>query len=233
MEKKYFLFKISDKIIDVKGTLRVGYLEKAEFQCGHYFCECHLVNSGSSISLDLKVLEEIGYDNILSVLKKEDFEFIAEKNKELNSLGFCLDEPKNKDKYNRGLEILQELQDRIYSKLESEENEDLFDRVREQEIDWCTNYWQKEKYRLGITKEDIENIFDGYRERRYVYQDRDIIVRIYEDYEEIGQEWVDSGAIELSEEAETFFNFEAYGEHIVNMNENYYEYKDMIVEFMI
>ncbi len=229
---KYFLFKVKDKVTDLKGTLRVGYLEKAEFECGHYFSECNLVNSNSSISLDLNKLEQIGYDNILSILDKEDFEFIAKKNKELNDLGFGLDDPKNKEKYNKGLEILKELET-IYNKLESEENKKLFDIVREQELEWCTDHWQQEKYRLGITTEDMENIFNEYKNKGYVYQDRDIINTIFENYEEIGQDWVDSGAVNMDSLAERFFDFDAFGKDIIDNNENYYEYENMIIDFNI
>ena len=104
--EKLFLFKRNNVDIESENRYVVEYLEPMNFECNHYFGGGDI--TGATHSNRLK-LEEIDFDNITTILTKEDFEYLVKKQQELKDLGYALDEEKNQDKKVKGFEILEEL----------------------------------------------------------------------------------------------------------------------------
>lgn len=212
--KEWFLFKTKSKREDM-DTYIINYITPMSFECGHYF-------GGGGISspyyTDELNLEKIDFDNMQSILTREEFEFLLKKQKELRDLGYGLDSPERKDEYEKGLEILKEL-DCIYKKLQSKENEKLFNSIVEEEKEFCS-----QKYNIDM--EEVDELFEEYLNAGCQYQDRYIISHIFDNVYELGEEWVDSGCMTVSEEAKEYFDFERLGEDIAENNESYYKLMD-------
>lgn len=221
----FFLYKDNGETNKKSGIGAVTYINKMTFNCGHYFGGGDLQGAGFIGSLDL---DKIDFDNITTVLTKEEFRVFKEKMEELHNLGYSLDKPERKDLYKKGLEILDFLECTIYSKLASKTNQELFEKVIEQEKEKTMN-------KFHFDRNTVDLLYDYYKELNYnnQYQDNEIITRVFRNYEEVGEEWVDSGCIELGESVKDYFDFEAYGKDIVNNNESFYELENgEIVEFM-
>lgn len=227
MDKKlFFLYKDNGENYKKRGIGAVTYINKMSFDCGHYFGGGNLQGAGFSVELDL---DKIDFDNITTILTKSDFKIFVEKMNELHNLGYGLDKPENKDKYEQGLEILDFLECTIYSKLSSKFNQELFEKVIEEEK-------EKTMEQFHFSREETDLLYDYYKNElnpNNPYQDREIITTVFRSYEEIGEEWVDNGCIELSENAKPYFDFEAYGENVAYNREGFYELENgEIVEFM-
>lgn len=218
-ERKYFIFKEKD----TNDRDCVNYIESYGFHCGHYFGGGNLTGAcfcGGGLS-------KINYDNIDTILTKADFDFLIKKDKELNELGYGI--KKGDEKYQKGMKIINEIKERIFNKLQSEENQKLFEEIIEQEKEYCMN-------EFGITDYIVDEIFEEYNERfgySLPYQDRAIICRIFDDYTEIGEEMAENTDLGLTDYTEQFFDFGAFGESIAE-GENYYELSNgKIVEFAL
>lgn len=227
MDKKlFFLYKDNGENYKKRGIGAVTYIDKMGFHCGHYFGGGNLQGAGFSVELKL---DKIDFDNITTILTKKEFEVFVEKMKELHDLGYGLDSSQKQDIRDKGYEILDFLECTIYSKLASRENQELFERVIKEEK-------EKTMEKFYLDKDTVDLLYDYYKDINYnhQYQDSEIIIRVFEDFEEIGQDWVDNGCIELSDSAEQYFDYEAYGKDIVSNNDFFYELADgRIAEFMM
>lgn len=224
-DKTFFLYKDNGNTNKERGIGAVTYIDKMGFHCGHYFGGGNLQGAGFSVELKL---DKIDFDNITTILTKKEFEVFVEKMKELHDLGYGLDSSQKQDIRDKGYEILDFLECTIYSKLASRENQELFERVIKEEK-------EKTMEKFYLDKDTVDLLYDYYKELNYdnQYQDNEIITRVFRNYEEVGEEWVDSGCIELGESVKDYFDFEAYGKDIVNNNESFYELENgEIVEFM-
>ena len=183
-----------------------------KLECGHYFPSMGLMGACFSKGLNL---ENIDFDNITTILTKEEFEQWDKFNKEINNLGYGIKE--GDERYQRGRELIKGIQP-IIDKLQSEENERLFKKVQEEEIRYLLDNYE-------LDEEEIEYIFDNYG---LGYRDRGIVGAIFEDKEEVGQEYMDGtgGLSDLSDFEKRFFNYEEFGESLVNNNNSYLELPD-------
>lgn len=86
----------------------------------------------------------------------------------------------------------------------------------------------KDEYSLDDA--DIEKIFDEY----YLdYRDRGIIGNVFKDVSELGyKEAWSLGYIEKGSVAERYFDYEKFGEDLVNENESYLELDDGRVVYL-
>lgn len=101
------------------------------------------------------------------------------------------------------------------NKLQSEEAQEFQNKIIEEEKEWVMNYYD-------ISKEDVDCIFNEY----YLdYQDRGIVSYIYEDKYELGEEEITNCGYlnSLPDEVAQFFDFEGYGDHLVNYGDSYIE----------
>jgi hypothetical protein len=110
----------------------VKYIESerlGKLECGHYFPSINL--NGSCFSTSFKI-DEIDFNNITSILTKEDFLKLDNYNKQINNLGYGI--TSGDERYLKGIELYNEVKE-IFNKLLSKENEDLFLQVQEEEAE--------------------------------------------------------------------------------------------------
>lgn len=106
----------------------------------------------------------------------------------------------------------------IINKLESDENQKLFQKVIEEEVNWMEDEY-------GLDKYDIKDIFDEY----YLeYRDRGIIGCVFKDAYECGYEEAYSlGYIDNKNDLTSrYFDFEQFGEDLVRDDSYYYQLRD-------
>lgn len=105
----------------------------------------------------------------------------------------------------------------IYEKLLSEENDDLFKKVIEEEKEYLLDEY-------NLDDEDVELIFDNYM---LDYRDRGIVGYVFEDTYELGYEEAFSlGYIKNDDSIiERYFDFEKFGEDLLE-DEDYLELAD-------
>jgi len=197
MGKTLFIFKeLNSDDRDV-----VNYIERPKFECGHYFGGIHLLGACFSRSLELP-------KDIKSVLLKEELMLLVEADKQLNTLGHGI--TKGSVRYKQGLYILEGIEP-IFKKLESEENQKLFEEVIQEE----RQYIQDE---IGLTNEEIDEVFDEY----YLsYRDRGILGGVFDTAEKLGIEEAEN-FIENFKSVEKYFDYEAFASDLLN-NDNYFE----------
>ena len=105
--------------------------------------------------------------------------------------------------------------DLYIDKLKGMAGQDFQNTIIQEEKEWLMD-------RYYLSREDVDCIFDEY----YLdYQDRGIVGAIYNDKEELGQEevWSCGYLSNLPDEVAQFFDFEAYGDHLVNYGDCYLE----------
>ena len=105
----------------------------------------------------------------------------------------------------------------IIKKLESEENQKLFEEVIEEEKEYLMDEY-------SLDEEDIEIIFDNYG---LDYRDRAVVGYVYKDAYDLGYEeaWSLGYVDNKNSIASRYFDFEAFGEDLKN-DENYCELAD-------
>lgn len=204
MSKYLFLYKENNtddrdaiKYIDVDG------LDK--LKCGHYFSGIRIC--GACFSQDLK-LNEIDFDNITSILNKEEFTKLAEYDKNIHFLGYGLD--KQPEKQEQALLFYKDIED-IIEKLKSVVNMDLFDQVQQDEKEFIYN-------EFNITPDEVQEIFNAYN---LDYKDRAIIGAIYSDFYELGEDTFELCEHKIPDFVRDCINFEELGEKVAN-DEFYY-----------
>ena len=185
----------------------VKYLEFNGFECGHYFGGLHIVGACfSGFEKEFREKVENDFENIETILTKEEMKHLFELNDELKALGYGIE--KDSDKYNKGLEIIKEYENTIEKKLQSNENKELFEKVIVDEKEYVKNEYD-------LTDEEVEEIFDNYG---LVYQDRAIIGTIFSDkYDMIEEEKFSFGY-----DKQPYFDDESFGNDLLE-SENYHE----------
>lgn len=104
----------------------------------------------------------------------------------------------------------------IIKKLESEENKALFEEVLEEEKEYLMDEY-------GFDEEDIEQIFDEYG---LDYRDRGVVGCVFDDTYDLGYEEAYScGYIDRDSIAERYFDFEKFGEDLLE-GETYMQLSD-------
>lgn len=195
---KYFIGKEKDN--DERDV--VYYIEFGGFECNHYFRGFHLKGACfSGFEKEFKQLFDEG--KIESILTTQDIEKLYDINNKLADLGFGIE--KDSDRYKQGIDLLKEF-DSIKEKLESKENEQLFNKVIEEEKNWCMSEY-------NLSRSDIDYIF---REYNGIYQDRGIISCVYNDFDDM----VESEKWSFGYEKIPYFDDKAFGEDL--LSDDYY-----------
>lgn len=187
----------------------VKYMKFEGFVCGHYFGG--LVISGACFCGDLDNLRD-NLDNFESILTKEELLKLFELNDKIKKLGIGIE--KGSEKYNKGIEILNEYENTIGKKLLSEENEKLFEKVMEEEKEIMKAKW-------SLSDDDIERIFECYTLN---YRDRAIIGYVYNDAYELGEMEIDE-CYNVPENLRKYIDFEKFGNDLID-DEYYVELYD-------
>jgi len=185
MNKKLFIFKE----LDTNNRDCVCYIVRPKFECGHYFGCINLTGACFSKSLEFP-------KNIKTILTKKEMMRLINIDKAIKVLGYGI--KKDSLKYKKGLKILQDIES-IFKKLESKENQKLFEEVIEEEKEYL-----REEMRLD--NNEIDEIFDNY----YLdYRDRGIVGSIYADSEELGMEEAET-YIENFAQVSRYFDYEVF-----------------------
>ncbi len=200
---RVFLAKIKNK--DERDVVK--YLEFNGFECDHYFGG--LCIEGACFSgFESEFREEIenNFDNIETILTKDDFKKMFALNDELRALGYGI--KRDSEKYKRGLEIIDEFKSTIGVKLASSENDRLFEKVVADEKEYC-------KQTYGLTDDEVNEIF---REYHLEYQDRAIISYVFNDLYDL----VEEEKFAFGYDKTPYFNDEEFGRDLLE-SENYLE----------
>lgn len=185
----------------------VKYIEFNGFECGHYFGGLHIVGACfSGFEKEFRDKVENDFENIETILTKEEFKHLFELDDKLNELGFGIE--KDSDKYNKGMEIIAEFENTIGKKLSSDENKKLFEKIVADEKEYVKNEYD-------LTDEEVEEIFDNYG---LEYQDRAIVGTIFNDkYDMIEEEKFSFGY-----DKQPYFDDESFGNDLLE-SESYLE----------
>jgi len=211
--KYVFLLKVNDNDNDCVKYLD---LSSGRFECGHYFASVRI--SGACFSGFEKELQKVDYKNFKTILTEEELNELWKLNDEITELGYGIEE--NSERYNKGLEIKQGIQN-IIDKLLSEENQKLFEEVMQEEKEWLANEY-------NLTEEEIDDIWDNYG---LDYRDRATISYIFDDFDEFAEETAMSYGVIANDMAERYFDYETWGNDLLD-NDEYYELNDgRIVKF--
>lgn len=210
--EKIFLAKVKNS--DDRDCVK--YMEFEGFECGHYFGGLHIEGACfSGFEKEFRNLVENNFEELETILTKDEFIKLFKLNDELKALGYGIE--KDSDKYNKGLEIIKEYQNTIEKRLLSEENKQLFEKVKNDEKE----YIKKEYY---LSDDEVNEIFDNYN---LDYRDRAIVSAIFRDKDEMIEEekW------SFGYENQPYFDDEAFGDDLLN-SESYLELESgKIVEY--
>ncbi len=202
-----FLYKVINS--DDRDCCAYILNQPMRFECVHYFGG--VILQGSCYCGG----EFAPYEEIKTVLTEDEYEALISFNKEIKKIGCGV--TVGDERYKKGIELCEGIQ-YVYDKLNSEENQKIFEEVQEEEIRYLM-----EEYRLS--DEDVEKIFNEYA---LMYRDRSIVGSIYEDYNDLGYEeaW-ELGYIKENDLISTrYFDTEKFGEDLVNEDNRYLELDD-------
>ena len=183
------------------------------FECGHYFGSpniCGACYCGSNWA---------NYEEIRTVLTEEEYGQLREFSDRIRQLGSGI--KKGDERYQKGVALCEAIQP-VYDKLNSEENEKFFAEIVEEETEWLMDEY-------GLNEDDIEDIFNDYG---LSYRDRSVIGCVFRNAEECGREEAESlGYVERGSWAERYFDFEKFGDDLLE-EEQYYELRDGRVVYL-
>lgn len=140
-----------------------------KFECNHYFGSITLCGSCYSGG------EFPEYEEIETILAKDEYEEILTFNIFIKSLGYGI--TKGDSKYKAGIKLIDSIK-HIYDKLKSDDAFAFFEEIQKSEME----YLKKE---FNLSNCDIEEILDEYTED---FRDRSIVNYVYDDSEEAGRE---------------------------------------------
>lgn len=103
----------------------------------------------------------------------------------------------------------------IIEKLNSEENEQLLNKIVDQEL-----LAIKEKY--SLEDKDIEELKQNYD---IYYLDRNCVAQVFENYEELGRSMIEE-VYNIPLHLHSYFNYEDYGYDVVNEDSRYLNLDD-------
>jgi hypothetical protein len=189
------------------------------FECGHYFGEPILHgNCYSGCPFD-------DYDDIDTILTSDEYQLLCDFGKSIAKLGFGI--TPGDERYQKGVVLCEAIQP-VYDKLNGAENKAFYERiVAEEKVVVAVEY--------GIGSDDVDDIFDNYNSDR---KDRSLVQAVYDDAYDLGKEqmlnWGYGGLMSgLKDIFERFFDYEAFGEYLLE-DDIYYELPDgRIVEYSV
>ena len=202
MEK---IFLAKEKNSDDRDIVK--YIEFNGFECGHYFGGLHIVGACfCGFEKELRDIVENNFDDLETILTKEEFKQMFAINDELKALGYGIE--KDSEKYNKGMELIEKFENTIGKRLLSDENKKLFEKVVADEKEYVKNEYD-------LTDEEVEEIFENYN---LEYQDRAIVGTIFSDkYDMIEEEKISFGY-----DKQPYFDDESFGNDLLE-SESYLE----------
>lgn len=206
MKKYLFLYRLKDS--DDRDCCAYVEDKQPRFECNHYF-------GGVTLHGACYFMHKFpDYDEIETVLSREEYEKLIKLNKELDNLGYGI--KKEDERYTEGMKIGYKI-DKIFEILRSEKGKEFRDRIIESEIEYIHDEY-------NLTDDEINDIFNEYE---LDYRDRGIIGCVFEDVEKLGYEEAFSfGYIKSGDMiSEKYFDYKKFGEDLLEDNE-YFELSD-------
>lgn len=200
---KLFLYKTNEDDRDC-----CAYIENKpmRWECGHYFGRVSLCGAAYS------GCDFADYDNIKTVLTREEYEQLIKFADEIHQLGYGI--TVGDERYEKGVALCKAIQP-VYDKLKSEEAAAFFEEIQAEEVEYLT-----EEY--GLSEEEVQEIFDAYS---YECKDRGIVDYIYDDVEELGRDEA-CEIFNLDGRISKYFDFEKFGQDLVDEDYMYHELED-------
>lgn len=203
MRNRIFLAK--EKNSDDRDIVK--YIEFNGFECNHYFGGLHIEGACfSGFEKELRDLVENNFEELETILTKDEFIKLFKLNDELKSLGYGI--KKDSEKYNKGLEIIKEYENTIEKRLLGNENKELFEKVIADEKEYVKNEY-------NLSDLEVDDIFENYG---LEYQDRAIIGRIFKDFDDMVYE----EKFNFGYDEQPYFDDESFGYDLLE-SENYYK----------
>jgi hypothetical protein len=201
---KVFLYRIKDS----EDRDSLAYIEEnpLRFECGHYFggvnlhgaCYCgHTWNA---------------YGEIETILTEAEYNALRKFDQDIGKLGYGIE--RGDSRYQEGVELCRKIQP-VYDRLCSEDAKEFFQNIVAEEKEIVMD-------EHDLTEDEVEEAFNAYP---LDYQDRSIIGCVFEDTEELGREEAyELGYVgtDTNNVVEKYFDFEKFGEDLLN-EENYYQ----------
>lgn len=210
MSKRVFLYKENSEDRDCCAYINA---EPSKFECGHYFSRVGIEGacySGGGFA---------DYENIKTVLTEAEYNQLLQFAKDIENLGCCITE--GDERYKKGIALIEGIKP-VYDRLLSEENNLLFEEVKEEETEFLMDEY-------GLTEDEVTEIFDNYG---LEYRDRGIVCCMYDDEYDLGYEEAQSlGIIDYQMEKNGFpydryFDYEKFGNDLINDDERYIQLAD-------
>lgn len=184
-----YTFLFKENETDYRDCVR--YVDLEDLKKNHTCIDGKFNVHGACYSMSLKE-EDADYGNITTILTEEEYKMLCN--------------PDGKDFAS------------IIEKLESEENEELFKRIIEEEKEYLMDEY-------NLNEDDIEHIFDNYG---LDYRDRAIVGYVYKDTYDLGYEMAWSCGYVGNNDSimNRYFDFEKFGEDLVNDDYDYCQLAD-------
>lgn len=176
------------------------YIERPEFECGHYYSLPR--PTGPCYSSDWNEDGEYEYDYLDTVLTEEEYNKFRQLIDELDLVrdGLDKDEEKKKLAYAKVEEINKFIDDYLLS----EKAKEFKEKIKQGEIEFM-----KEEY--DFDDEDIENIYDCYCD---YYFDRAIINRVFDSSYDVAEELIEGYSIE--DWIKNYIDYDKMGDDMVS-----------------
>ncbi len=189
-----YVFLFKEK--NTKDRDCVKYIDLDDLKKNHLCCDGKFNVQGACFCRSLKDSIAL-YEDITTILTKKEYELLC------NPCGDDWQE--------------------IIQKLSSKENQELFEKVKQEETEYLMDEY-------GFDEEDVERIFENY----YLdYEDRGVVGCVFTDAYECGyEEAVSIGYINNKDDVVSrYFDFESFGNDLL-MGENYLELDDGRVVYL-
>lgn len=193
------------------------YIERPEFECGHYYSIPS--PTGPCYSSGWNEDGEYEYDYLDTVLTEEEYNKFRKLCDELSKIGGGLDKDEEKKKLADAK--AEELNKFIDDYLLSEKAEEFKEKIKQGEIEFM-----KEEYSLD--DKDIEDVYDAYYNEDYF--DRGIISCVYDSTYDLAEEFVDS-CYNVDDFIKSYIDYEKMGDDMV-YSDDYVELDDGRVVYL-
>ena len=167
---KLFLAKITNS--DDRDCVHYLDTNTGNFECGHYFSGLRICGANFSGTFDMEKIVNDKFEKLETILTQEEFKRLFEFDEKISKLGYGI--TMGDIRFHKGQSIVNSIKD-IITKLKSDENTALFNKIINDEKEWCMREYD-------LSKNEVKTIFSEYRAE---YQDRGIICYIFKDKNEM------------------------------------------------
>lgn len=170
------------------------------FKKAHYFGGVYL--QGPCFHNSINRFNNTDYDNIITILSKEEINLLVEFDKAMEDIGYAIEV--GGPRYEYGMQYCKNIMS-IYDKLNSKENQELFNKVILEEKDYIRN-----EYNL-----DDSYIDEVFNKTGLDYRDRSVIAYVFDTVEEFSREKAEDFGCIPNGTARKYFDYKSFGEDLL------------------